>query len=88
MAEDSVTIKATIEVREIGGSTRRVIVCSECREVAAEYGPDSRIDEIVLENTIQMHIELRHSTSHEFETYDRKRNKMEPGIVLRDRWIH
>ena len=88
MADNTTTIKATIEVREIGGNTRRVIVCSECREVAAEYGADSRIDEIVLENTINMHIELRHSTAHEFETYNRAKNKMEPGIVLRDRWLH
>ncbi|MFA5894188.1 MAG: hypothetical protein WC851_00255 [Candidatus Shapirobacteria bacterium] len=88
MAEDSTKISATIEIREIEGTTKRVIVCSECREVAAEYGADSRIDEIVLVNTINMHIELRHSSSHQFETYDQARNKMEAGIVLRDRKIH
>jgi hypothetical protein len=88
MAEDNTKISASIELREISGTTKRVIVCSECREVAAEYGEDTQIDRLVLETTISRHIQLRHTSDHAFETYDRARNKMEPGIVLTERRIN
>lgn len=41
MDNSTAQIKGTIEVRTIDGRTKKVIVCSECREVAAEFAHDT-----------------------------------------------
>jgi hypothetical protein len=87
MADDPKKISAMIEVREIDGKTTRVIVCSECREVAAEFAEDTQIGILLVEASLERHVMFRHS-NHAFETYNRARNKMEPGIVLREKRIH
>jgi len=81
MADDSTKIIGTMKLRTIDGQTTRVIVCSACREVAAEYGEDNQINRLVLEATLQRHVMFRHG-GHAYETYNRARNTMEPGVVL------
>lgn len=84
---DNVPISGTIVVRGIDGNTKRVIVCSECREVAAEFGENTQIGILLLEASLERHVMFRHC-EHKFETYVRDENKMEPGIVLTKRRIN
>ena len=87
MTDNGVKISGTIEVRAIDGNTKKVIVCSECRQVAAEFSEDTQVGRILVESSLDRHVMFSHN-DHVFETYDPAKNIMEPGIVLRDRRIN
>lgn len=87
MGDNRTTISGTVELRQIDGNTKKVIVCSECAEVAAEFSQDTQVGMILVETSLERHVMFSHS-KHVFETYDPARNTMQPGIVLRDRRIN
>ena len=87
MGSDRRTISGTVEIRAIDGRTKKVIVCSECREVVVEFTYDTQVGRILLESSLDRHMMFSHS-DHVVETYDPAKNTMEPGIVVRDRRIN